>query len=79
MIDWKTRFKNKAFIVTFIPSILALIYNILGVFGIIPGLSQDTLTDVLVTCVNVLVTLGIITDPTTNGFSDKSGQNKGTN
>ena len=71
MIDWKTRFKNKAFLLTFIPSVLALIYNILGTFGVIPGLSQDTLTEFLVTFVNILVTLGIITDPTTNGFSDK--------
>ncbi len=72
MIDWKVRFKNKTFLLTFIPTVLALIYNLLGTIGIIPGISQDSLTEISVTLVNILVMLGIVVDPTTNGFYDNN-------
>lgn len=72
MIDWKVRLKNKAFLLTFIPAVLALIYNILGTIGIIPGISQNSLTEISVTIINILVMLGIIVDPTTNGFYDNN-------
>ena len=72
MIDWKVRLKNKAFLLTFIPAVLALIYNILGTIGIIPGISQNSLTEISVTIINILVMLGIIVDPKTNGFYDNN-------
>ena len=72
MIDWKVRLKNKTFLLTFIPAVLALIYNVLGTIGIIPGISQNSVTEISVTIINILVMLGIIVDPTTNGFYDNN-------
>lgn len=70
MINWKIRFKNKTFLLTFIPTVLSLIYNCLGVAGIVPTISQDALTEIILTLINILVALGIVVDPTTTGISD---------
>lgn len=72
MINWKIRFKNKTFLITFIPAVLALIYNVLASIGIVPSITQDALSELLITLVNILVMLGIVADPTTEGFCDKN-------
>lgn len=70
MINWKVRLKNKTFLITFIVAVLGLIYNVLGMLGIIPTISQDTVTELIIMVVNILVTLGIVIDPTTQGTGD---------
>lgn len=69
-INWKARFKNKVFLVTFITLILALIYQILGMFGIVPSISEDMVKNVILMVVDVLATIGVVTDPTTSGLQD---------
>lgn len=69
-INIKQRFKNKTFVVSLITLILATIYQILGMFGIVPKVSEDTLTSGLMLVVNLLSALGILVDPTTEGLSD---------
>ena len=46
-INIKQRFKNKTFVISLITLILATIYQILGMFDIVPKVSEDTLTGVL--------------------------------
>ncbi len=71
-INWKVRFKNKAFWLGFIPSVIILIKAIGILFGV--NLSLDGVEENLIQVVEalfaVLVTLGIVVDPTTAGFSD---------
>lgn len=69
-INWKARFKNKTFVITFVTLIVAFIFQILGLFGIIPSISEETIVNILTIGVNVLATLGVLVDPTTDGFSD---------
>lgn len=71
-INWKVRFQNKTWIVTFLAAILTLVYQILGLLGISPSLSQDALTNILMMVVNLLVMLGVIVDPTTSGVTDSA-------
>lgn len=71
-INWKVRFKNKTWLVTFIAAILTIVYQILGMAGISPQLSQDALTNILMMIVNVLVMLGVVIDPTTKGTTDSA-------
>lgn len=66
-INWRVRFKNKTFVVTFLTAIIAFIYQILSIFDIVPKITQDTVTQLVLIIVNILTTLGIITDPTTSG------------
>ncbi len=72
MINWKVRVKNKMFWMAIIPAVLLLIQMVAKTLGI--ELNLDALGDNLLAVVNavfgVLVILGIVTDPTTEGISD---------
>jgi phi LC3 family holin len=71
-INLKARFKNKVFILTFIPLLVAFIYQTLGVFGIVPSVSEESIVNVLTMGVNLLAMIGVLTDPTTPGMSDST-------
>ena len=59
-INWKVRLKNKAWLAAFAACVLAFIYQVLGMVGIVPPVTQD------------MVTLGVVVDPTTAGTGDSA-------
>ena len=71
-INWTVRIKNKTFWLALIPAVLILIQVVAAVFGF--TLDLGDLGDKLIAVVNalfaVLVILGIVTDPTTEGVGD---------
>ena len=71
-INWIVRIKNKTFWLALIPAVLLLIQVVASVFGF--TLDLGDLGDKLIAVVNalfaVLVILGIVTDPTTEGVRD---------
>lgn len=69
-INWRARFKNKTFVLTFVTLIIAFVYQILGVFDIVPSISEESIVNVITIVVNGLATLGVLVDPTTDGISD---------
>lgn len=69
-INWKVRFKNKTFLVTFITTVLTFIYTILGMFDIVPSVTQNMVSDIILAVINVLVAVGVVSDPTTKGITD---------
>nr|DAI22078.1 MAG TPA: holin [Caudoviricetes sp.] len=69
-INWKVRFKNKTWLITFLITILAFIYQILGMFDIVPPITQDMATQLVTIVINMLVAVGVVIDPTTAGTSD---------
>lgn len=69
-INWKLRFKNKATLSALIVAFVALGYQILGLFNIVPGISESQLVEIIGAVINILVILGIINDPTTSGITD---------
>ena len=71
-INWKVRFKNKAFWLGFIPAVLILIQTICALFGVdiqIAGI-EDKLINIVEALFVVLAILGVVVDPTTAGVSD---------
>lgn len=74
MINWTVRLKNKNFWLSLIPAILLLIQVIAAPFGFV--LDFGELGNQLLAIVNaifaVLVILGIVEDPTTEGIKDSS-------
>mgnify|MGYP000922306498 CR=1 FL=1 len=70
MINWKVRLRNKIWLLSAIPVILGAAYAVLGVFGVVPAITETTLENVLIALVGALATLGVIEDPTTSGVSD---------
>lgn len=69
-INWKARFKNKAFIVTFVTLIVTFVYQVLGILDIVPSVSENDVMNIAMLLVNVLGALGVLVDPTTDGFGD---------
>ena len=69
-INWKARFKNKTFLVTFITLVVAFVYQILGLFGILPSVSEDRVMNCFTILINLMATIGVIVDPTTPGTND---------
>jgi phi LC3 family holin len=69
-INWKARLKNKVFIFAFGTLAVSFVYQILGLFGIVPSISQDDVMNIITTIINGLAALGVIVDPTTPGASD---------
>lgn len=71
-INWIVRIKNKTFWVTLIPAVLLLIQAVATLFGYTLDLGEfgNSLITVVNSLFAVLVILGIVTDPTTDGLSD---------
>lgn len=71
-INWKLRLQNKATLVALIALVLSFIYSVLGLLGVIPGISETDLMNTISILVEVLVAIGVVTDPTTSGTSDST-------
>ena len=69
-INWKLRYLNKTTLVALTTTTVAFIYQVLGIFGIVSPISQDTITTLIMTVINILAVLGIVIDPTTKGIND---------
>ena len=71
-INWKARLKNPVFWLTGLPAVVAFVYTLLGLFGIVPAISENTIVNVITAAVSALTSLGVFVDPTTSGISDSS-------
>lgn len=71
-INWKLRFKNKVTLTAIVLCGIALIYKVLGLFGIVPAIAENELVTVAGMAIDLLVLLGVIVDPTTDGMDDSA-------
>ena len=71
-INWKVRFKNPLFWTAMIAAVLLLVTQICALFGIYidTALLGEQLSEIVKTVFKILVIMGIVTDPTTEGISD---------
>ena len=69
-INWKVRLKNPVFWLTVIPAVIALVYTVLGLLGVVPTISEDTLVNAVTAIISALTTIGVLIDPTTKGVGD---------
>lgn len=72
MINWTVRIKNKQFWLALIPAVLLLAQVVAAVFGYTLDLGElgNRLLDVVNALFAVLVILGVVADPTTDGVGD---------
>lgn len=70
MINWKLRLKNKTTLLALCATIIAFVYQILGLFGVVPPITEESITQLVTMLINILAMLGIVVDPTTAGVSD---------
>ena len=69
-INWKIRFKNKVWLLTFIGAIVAFAYQVCAMLGVVPKVAEDQVMDLVKILLTLLVGLGVIVDPTTAGTAD---------
>lgn len=69
-INWKVRFKNKTFLVSFCALIISFIYEVLSLLHVVPTISENDILQIVYIIINVLGVMGVIVDPTTKGISD---------
>ena len=69
-INWRVRFKNKTWLLTFVAAVVGFVYQILAMFGIAPPVSEESVIQIFMTVVEVLAVLGVLIDPTTAGTGD---------
>ena len=73
-INWKVRFSNKNFWMTFIPAVFILVQAVGSVFGIHLDLTelQQNVLEVVNALFIVLAIIGIVNDPTTKTLNDSN-------
>ena len=69
-INWKLRFKNKTILLSLFGVVVTFIYQILSIIGITVPISEDNISQLIALFINILVAVGVIVDPTTEGISD---------
>ncbi len=69
-INIKARLKNKTFITGASALAVAFVYHVLALFKVVPGVSQSEIIEALGLLINILAFIGVLTDPTTEGFGD---------
>lgn len=70
MINWKIRFKNASFVVAFLSTVAAFVYQVLALFEITPPVTHDQVTQLIGLIVTLLAGFGVLVDPTTAGVRD---------
>ncbi|EGQ1305880.1 TPA: phage holin [Staphylococcus pseudintermedius] len=70
MINWKVRIKQKTFWVAMLSAIFLFAQSIAKVLGYDIQVYTEQLTDALNSILGILVLMGVIQDPTTQGVSD---------
>lgn len=69
-INWKLRFRNKVTLTAIVLGAVALIYQLLGLAGIVPAVNESQISQIAVMVIDLLVLLGVVVDPTTEGICD---------
>lgn len=79
-VNWKIRFKNKAFLSSLIALLLVLANQISYLFGYDLTIISEDITDITETILIILGLIGVINDPTTMngllGLSDSEMANR---
>lgn len=71
-MNWKLRFQNPATLTALIAALVAFVYQVLSIMGITTTIDQSFFVQLGGIVVTLLVSLGIIVDPTTAGIDDSA-------
>ena len=69
-INWKVRLRNKPWVAGLIGVIVTFAYDIMAAFEIVPAVDESHVMSLIKTLLTLLVGLGVLVDPTTQGVSD---------
>lgn len=70
MLNLKVRMKHKTFLVALFALVMLLAQQLSAVLGVDVSIYNEQVTDLFNTVLSILVLLGVVVDPTTDGMSD---------
>lgn len=71
-INWKVRFRNRTWLIAFVAAVVALVYQVLGTFGVVPAIGENVVLGIIGAVIELLVMLGVVIDPTTDSIGDSN-------
>lgn len=69
-INWAVRFRNKTFLASLLALVVAFAFDLLGLLGTAPAVTEDAAMNAIDAVLTVLGMLGVLIDPTTAGVGD---------
>lgn len=71
-INWKLRLQNKFTLSALISAVVVFVYEVAGALGFVLPVSQEQVLSAVAALLAVLVALGVVVDPTTEGVDDSN-------
>ena len=71
-INWKVRLRNRAFLAALFALAITFVYDLLALLNIAPSVDESVVTSLCNTVLTLLVGLGVLVDPTTEGLDDST-------
>lgn len=69
-INWLLRFQNKTTLSAIIAAVVLFVFNISNALGVVMPIDSESVMQTVESILTVLVMLGIVVDPTTQGIGD---------
>ena len=69
-LNWKVRFRNRAWLGSFLSLIVSFVYSLLALFDVLPQVTESAVLQLLNQVLTFLGLIGVIVDPTTAGLGD---------
>lgn len=69
-MNLKLRLQNKTTLAALAAGVVGLVYLALETAGVVPCITQSEVTALIAAVLNLLVLLGVVVDPTTEGVRD---------
>ena len=69
-INWMLRLKNKATLSAIVAAVVLFVFNISNALGVAMPIDSESVMQTVESVLTVLVMLGIVVDPTTQGIGD---------
>lgn len=69
-INWKIRFRNRAWLMALLSTIVAFVFDLLEILDVAPAVTGDMVMQSVSALLTLLTALGVVIDPTTQGISD---------
>lgn len=71
-INWSLRLKNKTTLLALISAVVVFIFSVTSALGFTLPIEQQQVMDAVTAILTLLVGLGVVVDPTTQGISDST-------
>ena len=71
-INWRVRLRNKVWLAAMASLAISFAYGVLDLLGVVPGVSQSKVLEIVQSLLTFLGLIGVVTDPTTAGLEDSN-------